>query len=172
MTANKELFLKAFSEADLLDMQKYQTKADFKHEFSEAFEKKMSRLIAKESRISFNTRKKLTNALLAALIAVFVLITGLMSVSASREKIVEFVERVFSTNTQITLNENSASTPETIETAYTLGYVPEGFELKQYDADDFSVLAIWENKNGEIIVFKQIVLNGNFSIDNELSFTL
>ena len=167
MTANKELFLKAFSEADLLDMQKYQTKADFKHEFSEAFEKKMSRLIAKESRISFNTRKKLTNALLAAIIAVLVLITGLMSVSASREKIVEFVERVFSTNTQITLSENSAPTPETIEKAYTLGYVPEGFVLKSYDVDELAVYAICENSISEIIVFEQYILNMNSSISNE-----
>ena len=170
MTANRELFIKAFIEADSAEIEKYLKKDDFHYEFSEAFERKMNRLISKDNRIRISTRRKISKALIAALIAIIVLLTGLMSVSASREKIVEFIERVFSTNTQITLSENSAPTPETIETAYTLGYVPEGFELKQYDADDFSVLAIWENKIGEEIVFTQDILNIDLSIDNEHSY--
>ena len=164
---NKDWFIQAFLEADAVEMQKFQNKENFLYEFSEAFEKKMSKLISKESRISFNTRRRIVNALIAALIASLLLITGLLSVSASRQKIVEFIENVFSTNTQITLSENSAPTPETIEKAYTLGYVPEGFELKQYELEETSVFAIWQNKNGEQIVFVQVLLDGNFSIDNE-----
>ena len=167
MTAEKELFIKAFLEADLIETEKYFDKDSFPFDFSEAFERKMNKLINKDKRISFASRKKLSRALIAAIISLIILLTGLMSVSASREKIVEFIERVFSTNTQITLSENSAPTPETIETAYTLGYVPEGFELKQYESDELGVFAIWENEKGEEIVFTQDILNSDISIDNE-----
>lgn len=167
---NEELFIKAFNEANSLELSKYQNKDNFVYNFSKAFENKMNKLISKNNRIKFETRKRVSKALIAAIIAIIALLTGLMSVSASREKIVEFIERVFSTNTQITLSENSAQTPETIEKAYTLGYVPEGFELKQYDRDELGVFAIWENNNNEQIVFQQYILNGDFSIDNEHNY--
>ena len=167
MIANRELFVKALADANSIEVEKYLNKDAFHYDFSDAFERKMNKLIAKNNRINLNTRRKISKALIAALIAIIVLLTGLMSVSASREKVVEFIERVFSTNTQITLSENSAPTPETIETAYTLGYVPDGFKLKQYDADELGVFAIWENEKGEEIVFTQDILSSEFSMDNE-----
>ena len=91
---NKELFIKAFLEADELEMEKYQNKSDFSCEFSEAFEKKMNKLGAKNNRINLRTRRNISKALLAAMIATVVLFTGIMSVSATREKVVEFVENV------------------------------------------------------------------------------
>ncbi|MBQ9516603.1 MAG: fibronectin type III domain-containing protein [Eubacterium sp.] len=103
---NKELFVQAFLQADALEMEKYQAEADFSHEFSEDFEKKMNKLIAKNNRIKLNTRRKISKALIAAIIAITVLFTGIMSVSASREKVVEFVENILWAH--ITVQGNSA----------------------------------------------------------------
>ncbi len=167
---NEELFIKAFNEANSLELSKYQNKDSFVYNFSKAFENKMNKLISKNNRIKFETRKRVSKALIAAIIAIIALFTGLMSVSASREKIVEFIERVFPTYIQITLSENSAQTPETIEKAYTLSYVPKGFELKQYQLEETSVFAIWENEKGEEIVFSQDILNIDFSMDNENNY--
>lgn len=167
---NKELFIRAILDAEQITNKEYLSKDDFHFEFSDKFEKKMQKLIAKENRIKFQTRRIISRSLIAAIIAVIVMFTGLMSVSASRQKIIEFIETVFPKYTQVELSEESAPTPETIETAYTLGYVPDGYKLVQYDRDEVSVFAIWKNENGEEIVFSQDILNGNFSIDNEHYF--
>lgn len=164
---NKELFIQAFLEADAIEMEKYQNKYDFHYDFSTSFEKKMNKLIAKNNRISLYTRRKISKALIAAIIAIIVLFTGLMSVSASREKIIEFVENILSQYTQIELSEDSPETPDTIETAYTISNIPEGFTLKQYELEEIIAYAIWQNENGEEIVFRQVILNSELSIDNE-----
>lgn len=167
---NKELFKQAFLEADAIEMEKYQNKDDFHHEFSKSFEKKMNKLIAKNNRISLYTRRKISKALIAAIIAIIVLFTGLMSVSASREKIIEFVENILSQYTQIELSEDSPETPDTIETAYTISDIPKGFTLKQYDLEETGVYAIWEDDKSAEIVFMQDILNGDFAIDNEFNY--
>lgn len=167
---NKELFINAFLEAEQITNKDYLNKNDFNFEFSEKFDKKMKKLIAKESRISFNHRKRISRALIAAIIATVIMFTGLMSVSASRQKIIEFIETIFPQYTQVELSEESAPTPDTIETAYTLGYVPDGYELEQYNQDEVSVFAIWKNDNGDEIAFWEDILDENFSLDNEHEF--
>lgn len=164
---NKELFINAFLEAEQITNKDYLNKDDFNFEFSDEFNKKMKKLIAKESRISFNHRKRISRALIAAIIATIIMFTGLMSVSASRQKIIEFIETIFPKYTQVELSEEFAPTPETIETAYTLGYVPEGYILKEYTSSDVNVFAVWTNENGDEIVFFQNLLDSNISIDNE-----
>lgn len=164
---NKELFINAFLDAEQITNKDYLNKDDFNFEFSEKFDKKMKKLIAKESRISFNHRKRISRALIAAIIATVIMFTGLMSVSASRQKIIEFIETIFPQYTQVELSEDSAPTPDTIETAYTLGYVPDGYILKEYNSSDVNVFAVWTNENGDEIVYTQDLLNGNIVIDNE-----
>ena len=103
---NRDFFVQAFKKADEREMAEYRNKAAYSHDFSQSFEKKMDVLVAKHRRISLNTRRKISRALLAAIIAVSVLFTGIMSVSATREKVVGFVENIFKTN--ITVHGNSA----------------------------------------------------------------
>lgn len=163
----RELFINAFLEAEQITNKEYLNKDDFNFEFSDKFEKRMQKLVAKENRINFQSRRIMSKCFLAAIIAIIVMFTGLMSVSASRQKIIEFVETIFPKYTQVELSEESLPTPDTIETAYTLGFVPDGYELVQYNQDKVSVFAIWENENEEEIVFSQDILNSNTSIDSE-----
>lgn len=51
--------------------------------FSRKFEKSMNTLIQKNKRIQLSTRRTVTKSLLAAIITIMVLFTGLMSVSAT-----------------------------------------------------------------------------------------
>lgn len=164
---DKELFLRSFSKADELEMAKYLVKDSFSHVFSVGFEKKMNRLISKHNRISLRTRRKISKSLLAAVIALIVLFAGLMSVSASRQKIVEFIESISKRETTIVLKDFEADAPETIETEYTLGTIPDGFTINQYDKEDVSVFIVWTNQKGESIVFSQDVVYGAFIMDNE-----
>lgn len=163
----KELFVKAFMEAERLDNAEIPSEDEIQWEFSEKFVRSMDKLVKKNNRIKFSTRRTLTKSLIAAIIAIMVLFTGLMSVTATREPIIEFVKKIFPQFNKIILSENSIPSVETIQTEYTLTNLPEGFKLKTYKKDDYSVFSVWKNDKGEEIVFSQNILDSNVWIDNE-----
>ena len=163
----KELFIKAFTEAERLDNASLPSEDEIGWDFSEKFEKSMDTLIKKNNRIRLSTRRTVTKSLLSAIIAIIVTFIGVMSVSAIREPIIEFVKKVFPQYNEITLSKDSAPPVDTIETEYTLAYLPDGFKLDTYQKDDYSVFSIWKNESGEEIVFLQELLDSNFAIDNE-----
>lgn len=163
----KELFVKAFMEAEVLDNAEIPNEDEIEWAFSDKFLRKMDKLIKKNNRVSLSTRRTVTKGLIAAIITVIVVLTGLMSVAGIREPIIEFVKKVFPQFNEITLNEQATPTVHTIETEYTLTNLPEGYELDTYQKDDYSVFAVWKNDAGEEIVFIQNVLDSNFTIDNE-----
>lgn len=163
----RELFVKALMEAERLDNAELPGEDEIEWEFSEKFEKSMDKLIRKNNRIRLSTRRTVTKGLLAALIASIVIFAALMSVTASREPIIEFVKKIFPQFNEITLNEASVPPVDTIETEYTLSYLPDGFVLDTYQKSDYSVFSIWKNEAGEKIVFSQKLIDLNSAIDNE-----
>lgn len=170
MENNKELFVKAFMEAERLDNQKIPSEKEIKWEFSEKFEHAMNKLIKKNNRIRIATRRRIRRGLLAAIIAILVLFMGLMSVSAIRTPFVEFVKNVFDQYNELTISEESTPPVETIETEYTLSELPEGYTLDTYQSDEYSVFAIWKNSSGEEILFFQNILDTELNINNEHNY--
>ena len=59
--------------------------------------------------------------------------------------------------------------PDTIETVYTLGYVPEGYELVEQKIKKTYVKTTWSNINNQNIVLVQERLSTNRNFDNENS---
>ena len=105
------------------------------------------------------------------IIALIVAFTGLMSVSATRESIIEFVKKVFSNHNEITLSENSTLPVDRIETEYTFSELPEEYELTTYEKDEIGVFSRWKSSVDESeIVFSQDILLVNMSIDNEHNY--
>ena len=167
---NKELFVNAFIEAEKIEYTDYLDKSFFTFEFSPKFEKKMSKLISKEHLIKFSTRRKISKSLIAAVVAIIVMFSGLMSVSASRRKIIDFVESLSPGFLSIDLTKDSQPGNEIIKTEYTLKTVPDGFKIIQYDKNDYGVFCVWENESGEKIVFSQDPISISVSMDNEHIF--
>lgn len=163
----KELFIKAFIEAERLDNESVPSENEIEWTFSENFEKSMDNLIKKNNRIRLSTRRTVTKSLLAAIIAVMVLFTGLMSVSATRKPIIEFVKKVFPQFNEITLSNESVSPVDTIETEYTLTNLPKEYEISEYNKSEIGVFVTWTNESKEVIAFSQVLLDSNFTIDNE-----
>lgn len=163
----KKLFIQALIEAKDKELSKLKSEDEIEWEFSEKFENSMNKLIKKNNHIQLSTRRTVRRGLLAAIIALLIVFTGLMSVSATRESIIEFVKKVFSNRNEITLSESSTLPVDRIETEYTLTALPEGFEVKEYQKDDLGILTVWENSNGNRIILMQDLLDSNFSFDNE-----
>lgn len=170
MENSKSMFIRAFLEAEALDNAKLKSEDEIEWEFSEKFENSMNKLIKKNNTIRISTRRNIRKGLLAAIVAIIVLFTGLMSVTATRTPFIEFVKKVFSQYNEITLSENSMSPVERIETEYTLTDLPDDFEMTEYQKDDLVVMSKWENQTGEEIVLFQEILDPNLSIDTEHNF--
>lgn len=171
MEQNRELFIKAFMEAERIKYAEYQNEDNFDVVFSEEFKNKMKKLIAKNNRIKMSTRRTFSKALLAAIIAVIVMLTGLMSVSATREKLFELTEIPEKGYLDFELSDEAPPLlVDSIETAYTLPEVPEGFVIDYDTSNEASVDIAWKNKEGDYIVFSQHTLDSPPVIDNEHDF--
>lgn len=166
----KEIFVKAFMEAERLENANLPREDEIQWEFSEKFLKSMDKLIRKNNRINLSARRNIRKGLLAAVIATMIAITVLMSASATRTPIIEFVKKVFSQFNEITLSPEATPPVNTIETEYTLTDLPEGYVLDMYKSDENRVFAVWKNSSGEEIAFSQRLLDSSFSIDNEHNY--
>lgn len=170
MENSKELFINAFMEAERIDNASLKSEDEIEWDFSEKFEKSMNQLIKKNNHIKLSTRRNIRKGLLAAIIAIIVAFTGLMSVSATRTPFIEFIKKVFPQFNEVTLSEESTPPVERIETEYTLTDLPEGFEIKEYQKDDLGIFTVWKNQNGDKIVFSQNLIDASFTFDNEHSY--
>lgn len=167
----KKLFVQALIEAENKEILKLKDEDEIEWEFSEKFENSMNKLIRKNNHIRLSTRRTVRRGLLAAIIALIAVFSGLMSVSATREPIVNFVKRVFSDHNEMTMSRNSVLPVDRIETEYTLYDLPEEYELTTYEKDEIGVFSRWKSSvdNSEI-VFSQDILLVNMSIDNEHNY--
>ena len=167
----KKLFVQALIEAENKAISKLKGEDEIGWEFSEKFENSMNKLIRKNIHIRLSTRRTVRRGLLAAIIALIAVFSGLMSVSATREPIVNFVKRVFSDHNEMTMSRNSVLPVDRIETEYTLYDLPEEYELTTYEKDEIGVFSRWKSSvdNSEI-VFSQDILLVNMSIDNEHNY--
>ena len=112
-----------------------------------------------------------TGKRVAAIFLVIGLFFGLsFGIYAARTPIVEFFLNVKEKLTEVFFNEKDINqAPEMIETVYTLGYVPEGYELSKVDITDSKVNFIWTNPNETYIHFSQSKLRDMSIIDTENS---
>lgn len=166
----KELFIQALIEAKDKELSKLKSEDEIEWEFSEKFENSMNKLIKKNNHIQLSTRRTVRIGLLAAIIALIVAFTGLMSVSATRRPFVEFIKKVFSQYNDISISNESTLPVNRIETEYTLTDLPSGYNLEIYNNYDTSVFSVWKNENGEEIAFGQDILSMKFDIDNEYNY--
>ena len=137
---------------------------------SPAYIKRMERLMKWQKRSCW----KYVNTVgkrIAMIAVVIALAFGLsMSVSAVREPVVKFFVHIYERFVEFFYDDDVVTkAPSTIETVYTLGYVPEGYELESCDIADILTWMVWVNDVGEKIVFSQGLLCDYSLMDNENS---
>lgn len=102
--------------------------------------------------------------------AILVAFTCTMTVSAVRDPFVSFCINVYEKYTELFFDASDIEkAPQTIETVYTLGYVPEGYVEKECNIGVNSVYMTWINSDCEKILFEQRILDTNITMDNEYS---
>ncbi|MBE5947658.1 MAG: DUF4367 domain-containing protein [Lachnospiraceae bacterium] len=111
------------------------------------------------------SRKKMW---VAILIAAALLLMG-CTAYVYRKEIKGFVMEIYKEYAKVNFSDvDLDNVPRTVEDKYTLGYVPEGYELVEEIADFSFVYQRFNNNAGESVIFTQSLLNKNgFGIDTE-----
>lgn len=115
----------------------------------------------------FNTLGRRVAGIAAAMLIAF---SCAMTVKAVREPVVEFFTNIYEKFVEIIFGEDDiAKAPDTIETVYTLGFIPDGYEMDRFFIDQYMTKMTWKNENGDRLVLSQGILDGSFIIDTEES---
>ena len=130
---------------------------------------KMRKIIGVAVLPATSRKMKIKRRIIAALIAAVLLLTG-CTTYAYREEIREFIETVFEDYIRVTYHDGEDTTSlDTISQYYTLGYVPEGYELTKTYERSSKTRYEWGNPNGAYIVLEQChVDSALFVMDNEV----
>lgn len=134
------------------------------HKFSRRFERKMKRLI-REQRQSPRTNKIIRGLRRVAAIILVVGIlsfSGLMTVEAYREKVIEVVVQVFHDLTNYQFASEKNDTAQSVELPeITFQYIPDGMEKIEDSIRDSFRYILYESKDGKFFELTQAVVITN-----------
>lgn len=126
---NNELLIKALEIYENKRLGEYEEKAFTP---SRDFEKKMEKLLKSETNYYYKATRTPKRKVLAAVVAAAVIMTSALSVTAIRESILGFfISRTPQVDVIEYGNGKSAKSPETLESIFSVSYVPEGFKLEE-----------------------------------------
>ncbi len=139
---------------------------DIKYEFSEKFNKKMKKLLRKAEHKNIHRSSKISKRIIAVVAAIVIILAGLMSVSAIREPVVNFVLEFFEDHIDFGF---SGDVSQEIEYEYGFSEIPEGFELTVKNNEGGTVYTEYTNINtGDIIILTQSITDSDdISVDKE-----
>ena len=142
-----------FNERFEQEMQEFKSTPPFV--FSEKHNKKMAKLIKRQRKPYFKLICTTGRRVACIIVAIVAIAASTLSVKAVREAIFNFITRIFSDHTVVTVESGTAEGyPETIEEEYYISELPEGFERVDYSKIDTSVVSFYFN-NDDYIVFSQ-----------------
>ena len=164
--ADRDLFRQALKEAFIRKFDRELENCPFSADCSEEHVSKMEAIVENSARAE--DRKKRRKWIVALLVAAALLMTA-CTVYAYRGEIREFVEKVYDEHIRVTYYDADQHLQTgNITEYYTLGYVPEGYELVSEECFLFTNKAKWMNQQGNYIVFEQRIPDGsNYYMDSE-----
>ena len=168
--SGRKKLINALKEYELSFEEKYPPE-DIEIEFSEQYNKYMENLLAGKIPAPKKRKNRFCKRIAACAAAVLLVFGGSMTVKAFREPVTEFFTNVYEKIIEIFFQDDDITkSPSEIETVYTLGYVPEGYELESFEIDEYKTTAETVFTNDKMkLVFYQYILDGRTLLDNENS---
>ena len=164
--AERELFRRALTEAFVRKYERELAECQETAQCSDEHLRHMNEIISQSAKA--DRRKDRRKWIVALLVAAALLLTA-CTVYAYHAEIRDFIEKVYEKYILITFSDSS-SAPEVKKIAekYTLGYVPEGYELVKDDCFPNMHEMEWQDAEGNYLYVKQCNLYGSdFVLDSE-----
>lgn len=121
------------------------------HEFSDKFNRKMKKLIARQKKQYFRFVSTAGRRAACIILAVVVISASALSVEAVRNAVYDFIIKIFSNHSVVTTESGTDDGyPTSIEEKYYISKLPAGFEQTQYGETDNSIsvfLFKWQKRN-------------------------
>lgn len=138
--------------------------------YSEKYERYMARLLRAQKRPWWQYTNTVGKKVAVIALVILFAFGASMSVSAVRKPVVEFIVNVYERFVEIFFGkEDIAEAPYEMDTIYTLGKVPEGYELVRNELWGNSVRFVWKDDEGNSIKFSQYVFDSKATYDYENS---
>lgn len=135
--------------------------------FTENFEKKMQKLIKSQKKPYYNMTNSIGKRVACVLVAVIVLFTMVMSVSAIREPFIKFIVETFDKYSTINFAEKPTQATQSFERIIP-EYIPTGFEITTDNYYDIYSFIEYKNETGNIFTLQQRYCDENHMlIDTE-----
>ena len=171
MTNNQIALIKqSLLEEELAEMAVIDALPDEDVVFSEKYKIEIQKLLNKHKKYTRNANRFIPKRLVGVLAAILITLTLMMSISAIRETVVEFIVTVYESFIDVFIEENNdEKTPKEIENKYMPSYEVNGFHIISSDNYEILLKSKWTNYKNEFIVLEQSVLENNYQafIDNE-----
>lgn len=146
------------------------------HVFSREHKQRIRGILSRHKK-QIRLRQIFYTAKRAAVVALVILVTAfcsLMTIEAVRSEVIQAVTEWFEKFTNVRFTGTGSELDGLIIdfriTGMMLpGYIPEGYEQKTLEVDSIGVSAVYENSDGHVIVYDQLIHDeGNsISLDNE-----
>lgn len=168
ISSNMQLFRKALWEATCNVYERELALCEQDIKCSRRHYAKMRKILGVAVLPATTRTSKIKRRVIAALIAAALLLTG-CAAYAYREEIKSFIETVFNDHIEVKYNDSEAPASSAIITEYyTLGYVPERYELVNNTKQPIRLICEWKSPTGEYLIFKQCTVeSGLFVMDDE-----
>ena len=138
--------------------------------YSDRYLKKIRKLCRKTHPAFTVPRLGFRKSVAVALLTSLILITGLLSVTATRNAVAEWFINVYENFTEIfSVRRDVPTAPDSIETVYSPTKLPDGYILLEEYLVQSEVKRTWKNAKGERIFFIQTPLNSKTTFDNDES---
>ncbi|MBQ8496051.1 MAG: DUF4367 domain-containing protein [Clostridia bacterium] len=138
--------------------------------FSPKLEKNMEQLLQSRQKPCWKLINSPLKKVIAVCLAVVILIGSVLGCVMAKEPIFEFFTEVYEKFTEFFFEDENEGASDVITEVHTLTYVPEGYELVEsptLTGDNNELYTVWENNDGEKIIFYQSAFVTKTTIDSE-----
>ena len=140
---------------------------EIEHIFSDKYLKAKENLLDKLGRSYWKYVNTVAKKVAIIILTIIIAFSSLMTVDSIRERVVSFVVNIYKTFAQI--EANSTNFPTSIETFYTLPFVPKEFNKNDLNHSELLLSTCWKNNILETIVLSQTVPSIPYSFNSEHS---
>ena len=169
--SNKELFRQALIEVFNQKFEQELRECEESPECSAEHIRKMEAII---ENVKKSDRRKAKLKFILPLVAAAALLLSACTVYAYRGKIRDFIEKVYDNYIEVTYTDGeNLPENEAVLGNYTLGYIPEGYELVEESNTLLLAKQKWMSSEDEILIFEQGILdNSSYQLDSEQGETI
>lgn len=157
-------------QAERLMLDQIPPEQELNHHFSRRFRRKMRALLRYERRTPYMRKAVQSIKTAAAAFAVVVSLTfcALMSVEASRTRIIEIVVKLLSDATSLRVSVDDGAPSDRVLRPVTPTYVPEGYRVVDEEIDDTFHIIIYRNEEGMEFAYDQdLLMASEYLFDTE-----